>query len=348
MSEPTDIFSVMAVHALDVSTATAERIAAERWGIRGHARALTGERDRNFHFRAEDGREFVLKFANPVEDAGVTDMQIKVLQHIATVDPSLPVPRVIPLPDGSTETLVPHETGGIQRVRLLTWLHGEPLGHSRRSAAQRIACGQLLARLQIAMADFRHPASSHELVWDLKHALRMREIAFALPHPEANAAIASVFDAYEAQIAPLLPSLRHQVLHNDMNFHNTLVDSADHDKMGGMIDFGDTVDTAVVIDVATGSTAQFGRDMAPADAYALYLQGFHGIRKLLPEEINLLPLLSATRVAIGLSLQAWHRHIQPENPHYAPITEEVIQHRLANIATLRHPDTTRTLRTALA
>ena len=196
MSESTDIFSVMSVHALDVSTDTAEHVAREHWGIAGRAKALTGERDRNFHFRAEDGREFVLKFANPVEDEGVTDMQIKALRHIARTDPGLPVPRVIALPGGGFETPVPHETGGIQRVRLLSWLPGTNLMRSRRSVAQRVACGRLLARVQVAMGTFTHASTGHELVWDLKHALRIREVMFALTSVTARDRIVPLFDLH--------------------------------------------------------------------------------------------------------------------------------------------------------
>jgi Ser/Thr protein kinase RdoA (MazF antagonist) len=348
MSDATDIFSVMTVHALDVSTATAEQVALERWGIAGRAKALTGERDRNFHFLADDGREFVLKFANPVEDAAVTEMQVQALQHIARVDPDLPVPRVMALPDGGFETPVAHETGGIQRVRLLSWLPGTNLHHSRRSAAQRVACGELLARVQLALADFHHRADHHELVWDLKHADRMREVTFAVPAAHARARIGEVFDEFRARVSPMLPALRHQVVHNDMNGLNTLVDSDDHDRLAGLIDFGDMVDTPVVIDVATGSVSQFAPGTGVGVALAEFAGAFHARRRLLPEEIELLALLSATRVAISLSLQCWHRHVQPENPHYAPVTDADIARRLGHIETLLTAETEVAVRRACA
>ena len=131
-----DIFSVMTVHALDVSTATAEQVARDRWGIAGRAKALTGERDRNFHLRATDGRDYVLKFANPAEPPGVTDLQVKALQHVARTDPAFNIPRMIPLPDGRIEALVPRAPQGTvrpARVRLLSWVHGTPLRHAPRT-----------------------------------------------------------------------------------------------------------------------------------------------------------------------------------------------------------------------
>jgi Ser/Thr protein kinase RdoA (MazF antagonist) len=346
MTVPPDIFSIMTVHALDVSTATAEAVALERWGIAGRAKALTGERDRNFHLRAEDGSEFVLKFANPVEDAAVTDMQVQALRHIARVDPDLPVPRVVPLPDGSLEAPVPHETGGIQRVRLLTWLPGVALAESRRSAAQRVACGVALARMQLALRDFRHPATGHALIWDLQHALRLREVAFAVQHAGAREVVAELLDAFEAQVTPALRTLRRQVLYNDMNGYNTLVDAADNDRFAGQIDFGDMVETAVAIDVATAVTSQLGNDMPAAESLGHFVGAVHAICPLHAEEVALLQLLMACRIGMSIVLQSWHRHVQPENPHYDDVTPELVEERLRAIADVLEPATGHAMRRA--
>ncbi|MCX7382073.1 MAG: phosphotransferase [Alphaproteobacteria bacterium] len=348
MSTDPDIFSVMTVHALDVATETAERVAREHWGIAGTARVLTGERDRNFHFRAEDGREFVLKFANPVERAEVVDMQIQALRHVAGVDPSFPVPRVIPMPDGSVETLVPHETGGIQRVRLLSWVPGTLLHAARRSAAQRAACGRGLARLEVALAGFTHPATGHALIWDMQHLLRLRELAPMLGTQEARDVFGSILDEFAARVAPALPNLRRQVLYNDMNGGNTLVDSTDHDRLAGIIDFGDMVETAVAIDVGTGATSQLATDINEVTALGLFVGGYHAVYRLLPEEIALIPLLTAARIAMSLTLQSWHRKVQPDNPHYADVTEAMLRRRLDNIAALRAPGVEAALRRACA
>src|SRR5690349_20060273 len=102
MQTPSALYRVMTMLPPPFSTAEAQALALDRWGIAARAEALRGERDRNFHLYAADGREFVLKIANPAEDAGFRALQIAALNHVARVDPKLPVPRVIPLPDGST------------------------------------------------------------------------------------------------------------------------------------------------------------------------------------------------------------------------------------------------------
>ncbi len=335
-----NFFSVMTIAPLDVSATTAETVALERWGIAGRARALTGERDRNFHLRAADGREFVLKFANPVEDPEVTDMQIRALARIAERDPELAVPRLVPLPDGAAETPVAHPSGAVQRVRLLSWLPGASLGGSRRNAAQRVACGDALARVEIALDGFTHPAKDQALIWDLQHALRLRDVAHALAHhARGHDALLGLLDDFERRVTPALPHLRRQVLHNDMNSGNTLVDADDHGRFGGLIDFGDMVETAVAIDVATALPAMLGPDMSAGDAFGHFLRGFVARRPLLADEVALLPLLTAMRLAMSLVLQSWHRRIQPDNPHYADVTDGEIERRLAQIAAILAPET---------
>ncbi|MRT32699.1 hypothetical protein FGX01_02185, partial [Xylella fastidiosa subsp. multiplex] len=52
-------------------------------------------RGRNFHLRAGDGREYVLKFSHPAEDARVANFQARALRHVEQADPGLPVQRVM-------------------------------------------------------------------------------------------------------------------------------------------------------------------------------------------------------------------------------------------------------------
>lgn len=341
MSEPHGIFSVLATPPPQVSADMAEAVVLTQWGIRARAKPLRGERDRNFHLRAGDGREFVLKFANSAEPAGFRAMQIAALNHIARADPGLPVPRVVPLAGGGMEASLPQRTGAVQHARLLSWVDGDLLSSARRSAAQRIACGRLLARLQVALEDFHHPASDHCIIWDLQHAIRLREIVFAIPQAQARACVARLLDAFEGGVIPLLKRLRRQVLHNDAGV-NTLVDPADPDLPVGVIDFGDIAETAIVFDVAIAAAAQLGEDMPIADAIAHFVAGFHAARPLLPEEINALPLLVALRMAMGLTLASWHRHAQPDNPHF-DFVEATISQRLAAINEICSPDTERIL-----
>lgn len=346
MPTPSTIFDVMTIRPPSVTPGTAREVALSLWGLRAEPQPLRGERDANFRLRTEDGRQFVLKFANPAEDARFRDMQSAALRHIERRAPDLPVPRVVPLPDGAAEARVADSSGAVHQVRLLSWIDGLPVGQSRRSAAQRAAAGEALARLQAALAGFAHEAAEVPIIWDLAHLLALREVAAVLP-AELRELLLPILDEFEARVTPLQGQLRRQVVHNDFNHANVLVDPDDHDRIAGVIDFGDMAETAVVFDAAIAAYCQHGADMPATEAACHMLRRYHALSPLREEEIALLPLLVAGRAAMSLTLACYHQHAQPGNDHYS-MSAETLRRRLALIAELRSPDVVRSLRNACA
>jgi Ser/Thr protein kinase RdoA (MazF antagonist) len=330
------MYDLMSALPPEVSVAEAEAVAQAGWGIAGAASELSGERDRNFRLRAADGTSYVLKFANPAEEAGFRLMQIAALEHIAARDPGVPVPRIVHRPDGAVECEVPHASGVVLRARLLTWLDGVPLGHARAGVTQREAFGAMSARLQYALEGFAHPGSAHEVPWDLQWAPLLRGIVHAIPDAAAQRVVHGVIDAFEATVVPLMPRLRRQVVHNDLNQFNMLVDAADPLRMAGVIDFGDLAETACIFDVAIAGVTQPGEDLGREEAVGAFLRGFHAAKPLAAQEIALVPLLLAIRVCTGLSLSCWHRHNQPDNPHF-DVSPAAIARRLDAIAAWQAP-----------
>ena len=328
------ILTVMTVPAPEISEAEAEAFARIHWGLSGTAKLLTGERDRNFRLRAADGREYVLKFANQAEEQGVTDMQVAALAYVRARDPSLQVPRMVPLTGGAIEA-----RHGAIRVRMLTYLAGVPLRAARGGAAQRRACGGALARLGIALEGFTHPASATPLVWDIARILRLRDVVNVVPDAGAQALVAGMLDRFQDEIAPILPGLRHQILYNDMNGGNVLIDPSDHDRIAGIIDFGDVTRTALAIDVAVGGTSQITDVATIPIAIGDFVAGFHATRPLLTAEFTVLPLLMACRLSMGLVLHAWHRRTHPNNPHYTSTDPTELQRRLAMIRAVSGAET---------
>ena len=73
----------MVRHAPNFSTADAERLASEFYGISAAASPLPSERDQNFRLRPATGEQFVLKIANPEESLEVLHLQNGMLQALA-------------------------------------------------------------------------------------------------------------------------------------------------------------------------------------------------------------------------------------------------------------------------
>lgn len=340
------IFDVMTIRPPAIALETAREVASSLWGLRAEPSPLRGERDANFRLRAEDGRQFVLKFANPAEDARFRDMQLGALRHIEERAPELAVPRVVALPDGAPEARFADAGGQAYQVRLLSWIDGLPAGMSVRSAGQRAGVGEILARLQGAMAGFRHEAANVPIAWDLAHSLHLREVADVLPL-ELRDVLQPILDEFEARVTPIQKHLRRQVVHNDLNLANVLVDPDAHATIAGVIDFGDMAETAIVFDAAIAAYCQHGDDMPIAEAAGHVLRRYHALSPLLAEEIAILPLLLATRAAMSATLACYHRHAQPDNGHYS-MTPDELRRRVALITELRAPETMRAVLDAVS
>ncbi len=287
----------------------AGQLAQRHFGMSGTCIPLHGERDRNFHLRTADGAEFVLKIAHPGENPAVLDLQDQALRHIALQDPALPVPRVV------GPAIVWSLPGKAPRVvRMLTYLSGRPVGDVDSGPAQLRTTGECLARLDRALADFRHPAEDHDLVWDLQRAARVRGLLGSLP--ESRARLPLLFlDRFEARIEPLLASLPKQLIHNDFNPSNILA-SGDGAPVRGIIDFGDMVRAPRIQDLATAAAYQISGPGHPLERATAIAAAYHSTWPLQQAEWTILPGLIATRLVLTIAISSWRAQRDTDNAGY--------------------------------
>ena len=316
-------------HSPVVSSARAESLAREHFGVAGHAERLTGERDENFWIRTEVGPGYVLKVASAAEAPEVTGLQIAALLHVERVDPILPCARVHRCKDGGTAVRFIDESGAARTAVLYSFLPGKPLLYASRSPPQRAACGRLLARLGHALRDFEHPASHRALVWDLRRLPelqgRMREIPGLLEAESIRGFLAD----FGAQFAPRLATLRTQFVHNDFNARNLIVDAADESQVVGVIDFGDSVHTALVADVAVGVIGQLAAPETADDSIRDFVHAYCEVEPLSSEELAILPQLIAGRIVQNVVMTAWHRARNPGGTHFDGFDTTYFQWRVA-------------------
>ncbi len=318
MSEHTLSFPVLETPAPDFTAEQAQRMASEYFGIDAVAEPLVSERDQNFRLRGQDGRKFVLKIANPAESASVLGFQSGALEHAGACDPDLALPRLVrSLDDKIVRT---HEQDGTAYLlRVVTYLEGSPLserGHGNTSPALRRDMGRFLARLNRAMQGYFHPAAAHDLLWDIKRALEIRAHLHHVAEPRHRALIEKALDYFEQHIHPRLPTLRAQVIHNDMNPANVIVSKDDPDQIAGMIDFGDMLQGPLVADLAVAAAYQVFRVADPVAAVCDMLSAYQAVNPLAEEEIVLLPGLIAGRIAMSATISQWRAGEHPENREY--------------------------------
>lgn len=319
--------------ASPIQESLAQQLAAEHYGLPAAAHRLASERDQNFRLQTRDGRDYVLKIANPAEDRRVTNLQTEALLHLALAGPDLPIPRVFPALNGAHELDVPFDDGSTRVVRLLSFMAGAPMHSVEGSTALLRDLGRCAARLARGLRDFRHSGANHKLLWDLQHAAELRALIDAVP-AERRGLVSHYLDGFEAHALPNLPGLPSQPVHNDLNPHNVVVDPGCHERISGIIDFGDLTLTARVNDLAIAAAYQAADSDDPLGPPCELIAAYHGVAPLDSAEFDVLFDLMATRVVMTLVISSWRAVRYPENRDYIMRNNQGAWARLTRIARL--------------
>lgn len=317
-----------------VSLDQAAAIAAERFAVLGQLQRLAGERDLNFQIACSDGSACLLKLSHPLEDAQVVDFQTGALLRVQQADPTLPVQRVYPDREGNYQGWVEVD-GQRMLARLMSFVEGLPLHRiKQRSPALRHNLGDALARLDLALHGYSHPASGHELLWDMQQAARLRPLLQHIEDAEQRALVERSLDAFEEHALPLQKQLRAQVIHNDLNPHNVIVDADHPEQLRNILDFGDMVHAPLVNELGVAAAYQLGTEgdvLAPA---LEFIAAYHARNPLQEVEQAILADLMATRLVMTLSITAWRASLHPENREYILRNAHQARASLQGLATL--------------
>ncbi len=305
--------SVLEAKAPAFSTEEATEFAQRAFDIRASAHPLASERDQNFRLRGADGRDWVLKIANPAEDPAILDLQTQALLHIAKADPELGVPRIKSTTDGALFQHIEGSDGRRFIARVLSYLPGQLLDDVAPHPALARNVGATTARLARALRDFSHPASRHELLWDLTQAPGLRTRTHHIGDPQHRRVVEEVFDHFDAEVLPKLLKLRAQIIHNDVSGLNTLVDG---DRVTGVIDFGDLIHAPLIADIAVPISELIGQAKDPIAIAAEIAAGYHGVTALEEDELDLVFDLVSTRIAMLVAVANWRVGDHPENTEY--------------------------------
>jgi len=296
-------------------------IGMELFGLEGSAVRFPTEKDDTFRFDAEDGKKYILKIANPNEDWEGLSLQVDLLAHLERVAPELPVPRVSPSLQGAILPKVTTTSGDERYVRLLSYMPGTPLATTTSTSRDREKIGELLAALRHACGTFSHPGDSRTLAWDVRHLSGLRHLLDYVDDRRHHAQIDMALERFK-NIEPQLARCRTQVLHNDFNTSNIVVNPADERFVTGIIDFGDTVRTAIAVDVSTALMNQLPGTLDDDGKTDFFdqardvLRGYLRVADLTDEELMLIPHLAMARVVTRALLTSWRAKLFPQNSAY--------------------------------
>ena len=299
-----ELLRCLSVAPPEFNSTDATAIAAEAFGFAGEAAVLGGERDQNFLLSGADGRR-VLKIGNRADSAELIDLQCTVLRRLASMAPALPVPRLFEGTTSAPWVEVLDDQGRPHHARLLSYLPGMLVGDAPDDPRMMHALGAVTAKICVGLRGLFHRAADHPLAWDIKRAGRIGELASGIADDRHRALAEAAFDAFGRTVAPQLQRLRAQVIHNDVSFHNALVDADRPWSVAGVYDFGDVIHAPLIQDLAVAAAEIPAGRKGELALGARIVAGFHSVTPLEPLEIELLPILVATRLAMYFAIESW-------------------------------------------
>jgi 4-aminobutyrate aminotransferase-like enzyme/Ser/Thr protein kinase RdoA (MazF antagonist) len=284
----------------------ASRILASHYGIEGELVELHGERDLNFRVDLKGTGRRLLKIHNPADPPEVVEMRTLALDHIRAVDPTLPVPRTVRTSSGETAVAVTAADGRVSQVQVFTFLDGRHADCDELDETALYEWGRCVARLGRALRGYFHPAAGYPIQWDVRHAPALRD-RLGLLDPRASLLVDAVLRRFDERVAPRLPRLRAQVIHNDMSRANVLVD--ERGRVVGITDFGDMTQTALVCDLAVAVADVLCGRPDFLDAADPLIAGYCTVTPLETTETAVLGDLVAARAATDVVVTTWRTGI---------------------------------------
>jgi hydroxylysine kinase len=304
----------------DLSDAAARQIAAELYGVSGATLRLRGERAHNTVFTTAHGDRFVLRVASASEPPEAIDCPARALEHIAGTAPELPVARVVPALDGR---LVPEYEidGRTHGVRLETFLPGVTFGDQQQLALPALtSIGSLLGRVAAALEGFQHPATEGFLAWNIANGLALDAGLIGALAGDARTLVDRALPRVQSAMA-VMDGLPRQVIHNDGHAGNLLRSDPNSEHVTGLIDFGDLVRTATVVDLGVTGASFVPHQTDPAAALAALVDGYAEHRPLSAPELAAIADLVTTRLVLSALL------IQYQLDHAPHLVEAVAPER---------------------
>jgi 4-aminobutyrate aminotransferase-like enzyme/Ser/Thr protein kinase RdoA (MazF antagonist) len=322
-------------------------IAASRYGLQGDFQPLDSERDQNFLVETADGKRYVLKVANKDEGADVIEFHAAALQHIARTDPELPVPRVIRDINGLSFQTSRFANGDDHIVFLLSYLDGQILEDANDcdSTAVRRRLGTFMARVDIALRGYFHPAAEQRHPWNIATCTRLSGLTEHIENADYRSEVDAIFERMSQETIPRLRKLRHQVIHQDAHTENVLVDPNDATTITGLIDFGDMLYGTLVAEIAVAcDSIPFAAEDVVTPVCEI-VESFDSVLPLEEGEIELVFDLVCARNALTATVAAARAALTSEQRAHIASIEPYIE-RLKRLKKVGRAEVNRRLRAA--
>ena len=287
------------------------------WDISADLSALDGEYDLNFRVKGEQGRGYILKVMRPGCDAGLVDLQIKALEHLAAYKTEIRCPRVVNSKQETAVLALPDELGADRLVWLISELPGrcyadvDPKSHTLVHDV-----GFALGEMTKALADFRHEGLERDFKWNLMQADWISRELDCIAESARRSIIEGICNDFHA-LLPALQKHSTQPVHNDANDYNIIVagDLSEQRSVSGLIDLGDMCTAPRVCDLAIAAAYIVLDHEDPEGALASFVAGYHTAYPLTTAEVDMIWPLLRMRLAVSVVNSTLMAAENPDDPY---------------------------------
>lgn len=295
-----------------VSIDMARLVLQQHYRLAGEIQPLPGERDANFRITLPDGARWMARFINPAEPEAESTFQTALLGHLRGA--VLPTPILLADTGGQYQPVV--RIGGAPvRLRVVSYLPGEPLSTLAPGRELSAALGCALAALYRGLDTLEHPHARRELLWDITRPQALRQLPGAIAATPVAPLIEQALEEHQQRVVPQYRHVPWRVIHNDLNPHNLLA-SNDHRQISGIIDFGDALYAPRINELGTALAYLLADGEDPLIFIRPLLAALHPRFPLMDSELALLPELMAARMALTVTIASWRALREPENRDY--------------------------------
>ncbi|ESX81724.1 hypothetical protein X756_31380 [Mesorhizobium sp. LSHC412B00] len=281
------------------------------YGLSGHFERLGSEKGHTFRLKT-DANEYLVKVSPSDEPEPVTALQIAAMRYLHDAAHTLPIQRIKSALDRRDCVPIDVGDGTCRTLSVFCFVEGLLWDQLDANVEQLTKVGDMLGRVSIALRSFRHPAAGRSLVYDIRHFLDWAGLVECAPDSKHRLLAQRVFKLFEEVVLPRLPSLEMQVIHGDYAPNNVVVDPHSDVFVKAILDFGDTVHSAVIFDPANTVAHLIGRsqDHPWQDAFA-FVAGYEQSRPINDSELPLLPVSALARLTMLALIRYWKAERTP-------------------------------------
>jgi 4-aminobutyrate aminotransferase-like enzyme/Ser/Thr protein kinase RdoA (MazF antagonist) len=290
--------------------AIADLLHAE-YNLTGEITLLRGENE-NYRITLANGRSYVLKLVTARISSEVLELEGEIVAHLQAAGVKLDLPQLVPTQSGEKEASHKLDKQTTLRARLFEFVSGTPwFVAGRPSSDQFRDLGEVLAAVDVALADCEIAEARRTHPWDLTRAAQHREKIGLIQDLDQRRIVEWMFHLYAACALPRLSELPQGIIHADVNDENILVQDG---RISGLLDFGDSLYNPTISDLAIAMAYAMLDQSDPLRAGADVVSGYHQFRPLREAEIEVLFPLICGRLCTTVLNAAERRHIDPDHP----------------------------------